>query len=243
MLGWSGPSVAGVLGKVRPVEPKLLLLDGCKVDFDVDGLLALRAATVYALMYTSHLSYIPQPCDDRMFLAYVRTHMQALLSTIPVGAAFNARYLLQAIAACWTATMTHERIKSSVNNCGMWPIDVTTFDLNRLRTGKGTAAAHRAINLPTLVARMKPETVRQLKAVTWAYGSISNSGKAVLANFEAVTKAITKKLREDADKLKEAARKAPARSSSARIISLEKPSSPGIGGREDQSRRCESSVC
>eukprot|EP00170_Pyropia_yezoensis_P002736 contig_11496_g2741 len=84
--------VARLLGKVRPEEPKLLLLDGCKVHYDLDGLLALRAAN--------------------------------------------------------------------------------------------------------------------LEEVTWAYGSISNSGKAVLANSEAVTKAINEKLRADADKAKAAARKA-----------------------------------
>lgn len=204
-------SVARLLGKVRPEEPKLLLLDGCKVHYDLDGLLALRAANVYALMYPSHLSHILQPCDDRVFLALKangRTHMRALLASIPAGAGFDVRYLLQAIAASWTATMTPQRIKSSFKNCGMWPIDVNRIDVNRLRTGKGTAAAHRAIHMPTLVARLKPEAVRQLEEVTWAYGSISNSGKAVLANSEAVTKAINEKLQADAAKAKEAARKA-----------------------------------
>ncbi|KAK1862166.1 hypothetical protein I4F81_004741 [Pyropia yezoensis] len=99
-----------------------------------------------------------------------RTHMRALLASIPEGAGFDVRYLLQAIAASWTATMTPQRIKSSFKNCGMWPIDVNRIDVNRLRTGKGTAAAHRAIHMPTLVARLKPEAVRQLEEVTWALG-------------------------------------------------------------------------
>ncbi|KAK1862150.1 hypothetical protein I4F81_004726 [Pyropia yezoensis] len=77
---------------------------------------------------------------------------------------------LFAIAASWTATMTPQRIKSSFKNCGMWPIDVNRIDVNRLRTGKGTAAAHRAIHMPTLVARLKPEAVRQLEEATWALG-------------------------------------------------------------------------
>ena len=83
-----------------------------------------------------------------------------------------------------------------------------SFLAEKLHTGKGTAAAHRAIHMPTLVARLKPEALRQLEEVTWAHGSISNSGKAVLANSEAVTKAINEKLRADADKAKAAARKA-----------------------------------
>lgn len=99
-------------------------------------------------------------------------------------------------------------MKSTFKNCGMWFIDVNRIYVNRLRTGKWTAAAHRAIHMPTLVARLKPEAERQLEEVTWAYGSISNSGKAVLANSEAVTKAINEKLRADADKAKAAARKA-----------------------------------
>eukprot|EP00170_Pyropia_yezoensis_P002310 contig_9693_g2314 len=66
----------------------------------------------------------------------------------------------------------------------------------------------RAIHMPTLVTRLKPEAVRQLGEVTWAYGSISNSGKAVLANSEAVTKAIEEKLQADADKAREATKKA-----------------------------------
>lgn len=195
-------SVARILGKVRPGEPKLLLLDGCKVQYDLDRLLALQAANVYALMYPSHLSHVLQPCDDRIFLALKangHTHMRELQSTIPDGAVFDVHYLLHAISACWTATMTPERINSSFINSGIWPIDVTRIDLDRLCAGKGTAAAHRAINLPTLVARLKPEALRKMEEVTWAYGSISNSGKAVLANSEAVTKAITEKLKEDAD--------------------------------------------
>lgn len=77
-------SAAHLLGKVRPEEPQLLLLDGCEVHFDLDGLLALRAANVYAFMNPSHLSHILQPFDDRMFLALKtssRTHMRVLLSS------------------------------------------------------------------------------------------------------------------------------------------------------------------
>lgn len=94
---------------MRPEEPKLLLLDGYQVHYDLDGLLALQAANVYALMYPSHLSHILQPGDDRVFLALKangRTHMRTLLASIPEGAGFDVRYLLQAIAASWTATMT-----------------------------------------------------------------------------------------------------------------------------------------
>eukprot|EP00170_Pyropia_yezoensis_P002067 contig_8792_g2071 len=203
--------VARLLGKVRPEEPKHLLLDGCKVHYDLDGLLVLRAANLYALMYPSHLSHILKPCDHRVLLALKangRTHMRAQLASIPEGAVFDVRCLLLAIAASWTATMPPQRIKSCFKTCGMWPIDVNRIDVNRLRTGKGTAAAHMAIHMPTLVARLKPEAVRQLEEVTWAHGSISNSGKAVLANSEAVTKAINEKLRADADKAKAAARKA-----------------------------------
>lgn len=177
----------------------------------MDALLGLRAANVSALMRPSHLSNILQPCDDRIFLALRangRTHMRALLSSIPADAGFDVRNLLQAIAASWTATMTPQRIKDSLQNCGMWPIDVNRIDDNRPRTGKGTVAAHKAIDMPTLVARLKPVAERQLEGVTWAYGSILNSCKAVLANSEAVTKAINEKLQADADKIKEAAKKA-----------------------------------
>lgn len=59
--------------------------------------------------------------------------------------------------------VTPERIKSRFKNGGMLPVDVTRIDWNGLRTDRGTAAADRAINLPTLVARQQPETVRQME--------------------------------------------------------------------------------
>lgn len=167
-------------GQGLPRGAQAPLLDGCTVHFDLDGLLALRAAKVYALMYRAHLSYFLQPCDDRNFLALKakgRTHMRALLSSIPAGAGFDVRNLLQAIAASSTAATTPQRIKDSFKNCGIWPIDVNRVEVNRLRTGKRTAAANRAIDMPTLGAWLKPEAVRQLEEVTWAYGSISNRAR------------------------------------------------------------------
>lgn len=116
-----------LLSKVRPGESKRLLLDGCKVHFDLDGLLALRAANVYALMYPSHLSHILQPCDDRIFLAVKtseRTHMRSSLSSIPANAGLDVRNLLQAIAASWLATMAPQCMKTSFKNCGIWTTDV-----------------------------------------------------------------------------------------------------------------------
>lgn len=132
--------------------------------------------------------------------------MRSLLSSIPAGAGFDVRNLLQAIATSWYVTITPRRIKTSFKNCGMWPLDVNKIDVNRLRTGKGTAAAHSAVHMPTRVAWLEPEAVRQMEDVTWSYGSISNSGKAVLANSEAVTKAINEKLQAYNDEAKKAAK-------------------------------------
>lgn len=61
--------------------------------------------------------------------------------------------------------------------------------------------------MQTLVARPKPEAVRQMEDVTRSYGSISSSGKAVLANSEADTKAATEKLQADKDTAKESSKK------------------------------------
>lgn len=133
--------------------------------------------------------------------------MRSLLSSIPAGAGFDVRNLLQAIATSWYVTITPRRIKTSFKNCGMWPLDVNKIDVNRLRTGKGTAAAHTTVHMQTLVARPKPEAVRQMEDVTRSYGSISSSGKAVLANSEADTKAATEKLQADKDTAKESSKK------------------------------------
>lgn len=67
----------------------MLLMDCRMVYFDLVGLLALRMASVYALMYPSHYCRILQPWDDRKYLALDgegRIHMRAWLSAIPVGA-------------------------------------------------------------------------------------------------------------------------------------------------------------
>jgi len=203
--------VARLLKDVRPSEPKLLLLDGCKVHFDLDGLRALRAANIYALMFPSHLSHILQPCDDRIFVALKglgRTYMRGMLPTIPPGGGFDVRHLLLAIADCWTLTMTPERIKASFANCGMWPVNPSNINLDRLRCGKGEGAARREVNLVTFVTRLKPEAVRQMEEVVWSFGSISNRGKALLANSEAVMDAIEEKEAEDAKKATAAAKKA-----------------------------------
>ena len=60
----------------------------------------------------------------------------------------------------------------------------------------------------TLVTRLKPEDVRQMEEVVWSFGSISNRGKALLANSEAVMDAIEEKEAEDAKKATAAAKKA-----------------------------------
>jgi len=80
--------------------------------------------------------------------------------------------------------------------------------LDRLRCGKGESAARREVNLVTLVTRLKPEDVRQMEEVVWSFGSISNRGKALLANSEAVMDAIEEKEAEDAKKATAAAKKA-----------------------------------
>jgi len=69
LWGYWADHIARLQNDVRPREPKLLLLNGCKVCFDLDGLRALRAAHIYALMFPSHSSSILQPCDDRIFRA------------------------------------------------------------------------------------------------------------------------------------------------------------------------------
>eukprot|EP00168_Porphyra_purpurea_P004924 TRINITY_DN15954_c0_g1_i1.p1 TRINITY_DN15954_c0_g1~~TRINITY_DN15954_c0_g1_i1.p1 ORF type:complete len:186 (-),score=45.81 TRINITY_DN15954_c0_g1_i1:35-592(-) len=54
------------VGTVRPEENKILVLDGCRVHFNLDGLKALRAAKIWVFVLPSHLSFLMQLCDDRV---------------------------------------------------------------------------------------------------------------------------------------------------------------------------------
>eukprot|EP00168_Porphyra_purpurea_P021728 TRINITY_DN9831_c0_g1_i1.p2 TRINITY_DN9831_c0_g1~~TRINITY_DN9831_c0_g1_i1.p2 ORF type:complete len:200 (-),score=38.85 TRINITY_DN9831_c0_g1_i1:3-602(-) len=106
-------------------------------------------------------------------------------------------HLMEAIQSAWDKAMTPARIEESWRNTGLWPTTVAVIAIGRLRSVKGEGSAARDVDLPLLKTRLKPEAVRQLEEVEWSDGSISNTGKAVLANCDAVLAALSAKAAAD----------------------------------------------
>lgn len=188
--------VARQLGAREPSKWKILLMDGCKVHANVDGLRRLRAAKICVLFFPSHLTHILQCLDKVPFLkvkAKGRERTRSILPDLPKGASFNLVNLMDVISYACLHGLSTANIRDGFRVTGTWPPDISKIDIPRLLLGKGGGSAKRDVDLPRLSRLLGPEARRELANPVMAFGSVSNRGRAVEANSDAVLRLLSER--------------------------------------------------